>query len=280
MAMNEHRETDTVACADFEKSLALYSSGDHHGKEEFLIPEEEQLERGEFFRGLLDIQVWLTGIAYLCICNSLYSFTLFLPTILAGLYPGSDQAQIQLLSVPPFVPAAVLVIVVAYFADRYRMRTPFILALLPISMVGYIMLIASINNSVRYAAVFLVALGVYPSVPCLLSILPNNLAGHYKKATAIALQLAVANCAGFVASFVYIAGKFGPNYVTSHSVVLASLILAWVLLFANMMYCRRVNQLKEAGKCRGAEERWRHDVRAGKTQAPLGDRAVSFRYIL
>lgn len=280
MAMSEHREIDTVAHADFEKSLALYTSGGPGGKEEFMIPEEEKLERREFFRGLTDIQVWLTGIAYLCICNSLYSFTLFLPTILAGLYPDSDQAQIQLLSVPPFVPASVMVIAVAFVADRYRTRIPFILAFMPISMVGYIMLIASVDNHVRYAAVFLVALGLYPSIPCLLSVLPNNLAGHYKKATAVALQLAVANCAGFVASFIYIKEKFGPNYVTSHSVVLASLVLAWILLFANMMHCRRINRLRDAGKGGAAEEKWRKDVREGKTQAPLGDRAQSFRYIL
>jgi hypothetical protein len=34
----------------------------------------------------------------------------------------------------------------------------------------------------------------YPCGPCILSILPNNCAGHYKKATAVALQLAIANC--------------------------------------------------------------------------------------
>lgn len=34
----------------------------------------------------------------------------------------------------------------------------------------------------------------YPCGPCILSILPNNSAGHYKKATAVALQLAIANC--------------------------------------------------------------------------------------
>lgn len=64
-------------------------------------PEEEAHEWGEVFRAFKDVQVWLTGIAYLGLCNSLYSFTLFLPTILAGLYPDSDQAHIQLLTVPP-----------------------------------------------------------------------------------------------------------------------------------------------------------------------------------
>jgi hypothetical protein len=63
------------------------------------------------------------------------------------------------------------------------------------------MLIVSRNNSVRYGATFLIALGVsctvlllpgmtdadlqiYPAVPCLLSWLVNNTSGHTKRACA------------------------------------------------------------------------------------------------
>lgn len=147
-------------------------------------------------------------------------------------------------------------------------------------MIGYAMLIGSRDNHVRYAAVFLVTLGLYPSAPCILSILPNNTAGKTKRATATALQLMIANCAGFVGTFIYISDKFGPDYVTSHSVVLASLVLAWVCIFANVMYCRRMNAKREAGHGSAAEERWAQAVRDGKTKAPLGDRASSFRFIL
>jgi predicted sugar kinase len=46
----------------------------------------------------------------------------------------------------------------------------------------------------------LMAVGMYASVPCVLVWNSNNSAGHYKRATTSALQLAVANCGGFVAS--------------------------------------------------------------------------------
>ena len=42
----------------------------------------------------------------------------------------------------------------------------------------------------------------YPCGPCILSILPNNVAPHYKRATATALQLAIANC-GYVIGPIY-----------------------------------------------------------------------------
>lgn len=44
------------------------------------------------------------------------------------------------------------------------------------------------------------AIGMYSSVPCVLVWNSNNSAGHYKRATTSALQLAVANAGGFVAS--------------------------------------------------------------------------------
>lgn len=44
------------------------------------------------------------------------------------------------------------------------------------------------------------ATGQYASVPCILVWMSNNSAGHYKRATTSALQLAIANCGGFVAS--------------------------------------------------------------------------------
>ena len=39
------------------------------------------------------------------------------------------------------------------------------------------------------------------------SILPNNHSGHFKKATSTALQLAIANASGFVATFSYTTGE-------------------------------------------------------------------------
>ncbi|TFY81450.1 hypothetical protein EWM64_g2564 [Hericium alpestre] len=148
--------------------------------------EEEQFEWREIIRGLVDVQAWLTGIAYLGIIVSLYSYSLFLPTIVAEL--GYS-------------------VVVAFLADRYKLRGPLIMICLPVNIAGYIMVIAAKSNEVRYAAVFLIAAGLYPTAPCILSIIPNNTSGHYKKATASALSLAVANTGGFVATFVYTQGK-------------------------------------------------------------------------
>ncbi|KAI3485877.1 hypothetical protein L1887_50676 [Cichorium endivia] len=244
-----------------------------------MVFEEEQFEWREIRRGLTEPQAWFTGIAYLLICNCLYSFSLFLPTILRGIYPTITTTRLQLLTVPPYVPATVLVIIIAYLADKTRMRGPFILALLPISMIGYIMLLATDNAKVSYGATFLIALGIYPTAPCILSIPINNTSGLYKRGTVNALQLMIANLAGFVATFIY-QTKWAPRYVQGHSVVLASLVGAWIFMAINVWWCWSENRARDQGRREGNWAAYQKLVDEGKTRAPIGDRSPQFRYTL
>ncbi|KAJ7276379.1 MFS transporter [Mycena haematopus] len=238
---------------------------------------DEKFEWSEVIRGLTDFQAWVTGIAYLGLIVSLYSFSLFLPTIVAGL--GYTGKSAQLHTVPPYVPATVLTVVVAILSDRLKWRGPFILICLPFAIAGYILAIAASTNAQRYGAVFLIAAGVYPSGPAILSILPNNGSGYYKRATTTALQLAVANTGGFIATNIYTTDQ-APTYIRGHSIVLAFLILAWILVAVNVWYCTSENRARAEGRRQGNitayEERWN----SGKTRAPIGDRHPNFRFTL
>ncbi|KIY71431.1 MFS general substrate transporter [Cylindrobasidium torrendii FP15055 ss-10] len=239
--------------------------------------EEERFEWREVIRGCVDPQLWLTGIAYFGILVSLYSYSLFLPTIVSGL--GYEAAEAQLHTVPPYVPAAVMTVVVAILSDRFKWRGPFILMFLPISIAGYILAIAATTDNARYAAVFLMATGVYPSVPCILSILPNNNSGHYKKATTTALQIAIANCSGFVATFAYSSDQ-KPKYIKGHAISLAFVCLAWVLILLNVLYCRWENKARAEGRRQSNIDTYQRLWDEGKTRAPIGERHPAFIFTL
>ncbi|KAJ7591075.1 MFS general substrate transporter [Mycena floridula] len=244
---------------------------------EVILEENEVFEWREVIRGITDIQVWLTAIAYFGLIVSLYSYSLFLPTIVSGL--GYTGGAAQLHTVPPYVPAVVLTVVVAVFSDRWQWRGPFILICLPVSIIGYIIAITAQTNEKKYVAVFLMAAGVYPSGPCILSILPNNSSGHYKRATTTALQLAIANFGGFVATFAYTKDQ-APNYIRGHSIALGSLVLAWILIAANVLYCRWENQARKEGRRQSNIDRYNELLQSGKTKAPIGDRHPDFRFTL
>lgn len=76
--------------------------------------------------------------------------------------------------------------------------------------------------------VILMATDLYNSVPPVLGWLTNNSAGHYKQATAVALQLAIANYYGSVTVFVYPKDQ-GPQYHRGHTIILGLLVGGWFL---------------------------------------------------
>ncbi|KAF7776169.1 hypothetical protein Agabi119p4_4562 [Agaricus bisporus var. burnettii] len=239
--------------------------------------EDEVFEWREVVRGFLDIQVWLTGLAYFGLIISLYSYSLFLPTIISGL--GYSGAQAQLRTVPPYVPAVVLTVAVAYLSDRLKWRGPWILICLPLCIIGYVIAVTATTDKVRYIAVFFMAAGIYPCGPCILSILPNNNRGHYKRATTTALQLAIANTGGFLATFVYTPDQ-APRYLKGHSIVLAFVVLAWLLIAANVCYCIWENKARREGRRQDNITKYIQLVREGKTKAPIGDRHPEFMFTI
>jgi hypothetical protein len=101
--------------------------------------------------------------------------------------------------------------------------------LLP-AIIGYAVIanISVAHPKVKYGMTFLMATGMYASVPPVLVWNSNNSAGHYKRATTSALQLAIANCGGFVATFIY-PNVQGPQFHKGHTVILGLLVAAWFL---------------------------------------------------
>lgn len=69
------------------------------------LEREEKFRWSEVKRGVLNIQLWLTATAYFAILSGLYSFGLFLPTIINDMHITSNPNQTQLWSVIPYAVA-------------------------------------------------------------------------------------------------------------------------------------------------------------------------------
>ena len=91
-------------------------------------------------------------------------------------------------------------VLIAFLSDRLKLRGVMMLFTLPVAIVGYAVIANVASPHVRFGMTCIMAVGMYSSVPCVLVWNSNNSAGHYKRATTSALQLAIANCGGFVAS--------------------------------------------------------------------------------
>ncbi|KAK4984727.1 hypothetical protein LTR66_008395 [Elasticomyces elasticus] len=141
-----------------------------------------------------DGQVWVNIVVYWGYVCPLYGISLFLPTIIKELGYASTTAQ--LLTVPIYVTAAAITVIVAFIADRKRVRSPFIIGGLVIQLIGFVMCLSTNNAGVTYAGIFIAACAIYQTQPSNITWLSNNLAGSYKRAVGMGLQISVGNLAG------------------------------------------------------------------------------------
>jgi len=94
------------------------------------------------------------------------SFSLFLPSIIAGM--GYTSTIAQLFTVPPNMLGFFVVIGTATLSDRVRSRGPFIIVGTIVGICGYIMLLASDQIAVKYAGTFFIGAGVFQASPMLM----------------------------------------------------------------------------------------------------------------
>lgn len=189
-------------------------------------------------------QLWLSCLIWFFVLIPLYSYSLFLPTIISGL--GYESTQAQLFTVPPNIAAFFAVLLATRLSDHVKARGHIMAVCCLVATAGYIMLLAAKSNAVRYAGTFLVAVGIYPTSPLIIGWLSNNLAPHYVRATGIGFLLAFANTSAFISTFIYLP-KDKPGYILGHSVSLGALIIGIFLVLAQVLYLTWENKKRARG---------------------------------
>jgi MFS family permease len=164
----------------------------------------------------------------------------FLPAIVKGM--GYSGSQAQLMTVPIFACAFVTVLAGGFISDRIRRHGYCIAFCSTISIVGYVMLIASPkNNTVRYIGACIAAAGQYPITNMVLAWLAFNTRAYTDRATASTLVPMVGQAAS-------LAGLQGfntpPYYIKGNSVVLAIVCLIPPASIFTSWYYHRLNQRK------------------------------------
>ncbi|KAG6355294.1 hypothetical protein INS49_003255 [Diaporthe citri] len=251
-----HTPADAKFLTEGERAIAMARlKEDAHGATSVADVNEERFDWHWVRMAFKAPQTWFSSLIWFFLLIPLYSFSLFLPTIITGLgYTNPTTAQ--LFTVPPNLAAFVTVLLTSLLSDRIRARGPIMAAGNVLAIAGYIMLLVAKRAQVRYGGTFLVAVGVYPCSAMIMGWLSNNLAPHYVRATGVGFMIALANCAAFPATFIYLA-KDAPNYTLGHS----------------MAYCRWENGKREGGDRD-------HRINGGEDPYLFGHRHPAFRYTL
>jgi predicted permease len=113
------------------------------------------------------------------------------------------------MTIPIYVFALVMTVIVAFWSDRKQQRTPFIMFGFSIALVGFTGMLVTRRYEdipgVSYFFLFLVAAGLYSPFICIVCLIGNNLAPSSKRAVGMALLISMGNLGGICGSNIYLA---------------------------------------------------------------------------
>jgi len=223
-----------------------------------------------------DWQVWIHILIYISIVAPLTGITLFLPTIINSF--GYSTSVSQLLTIPPYICATIVLFVFAHYSDKLKMRSPFILTGLLMCLIGLSINISTAPNGVKYFGTFWIVIGSYAAVPGLVSWHGNNLAGQYKRGVGMALHIGLGNFGGAFATVIY-RSQDSPRYILGHGLELMFVGIGLIFVPIAVFVYKRINAQRDAAE-RLALERGEKIQYSNQELRELGDRAPNFRYTL
>ena len=246
----------------------------------------------------LDWKLYVWSLCTIGIFVPLYSLSFFTPTIIQNL--GFVSYEAQLLTAPPYTFAFITTLFTAYFSDKYTQRGIFIVLWMSISVIGFIILIAVQNSSVKYFALFLTTGGIAPCVATCVTFISCNISPQTKRATAMAFAISVGNIGGAIAGQIY-RSEDAPRFILGHAVNLGfgvmSIICASILIVSLRLENRRrdrlygtitsgtmtnANSATDVIDLGTAEDRlkWGYENMSDEQIRNLGDKHATWRYIL
>ncbi|BFZ63714.1 hypothetical protein YB2330_004846 [Saitoella coloradoensis] len=226
----------------------------------------EEFDWAETRKAARDPKVWLSALIQFCADISLYGFSTFLPAIIRAM--GYSSVHAQLLTVPVYLFGSFTFIVVAIIADRTKKRFGILLVMSIVMIIGYILFLSVTKVGVLYFATFLIAAGVYIGPGLNLGWLNINVAGHYKRATAVGIQQSLGNLGGVVAGQIYYqAPRYWVGYGTSVGAMFIA-VIGYVIMYIHL---KRLNAERDrVEQTPGAD--------ASKFAGKTGDEELEYRY--
>ncbi|PMD62712.1 phthalate transporter [Hyaloscypha bicolor E] len=157
---------------------------------------------GAYLKHALDSKVWAFAALYMFTTTNSYAIAYFLPIILRdGM--GFSVAKAQCLVAPPYCAAAVVMVIQAYYGDKWHLRGPIIVFNAAIGVVGLGLLGYDKNSGVRYFGVFLATIAANANCPALLTYQSNNIRGQWKRAFTSATLIGGGAIGGIIGTSVF-----------------------------------------------------------------------------
>ncbi|KAK0638538.1 major facilitator superfamily domain-containing protein [Cercophora newfieldiana] len=208
---------------------------------------DERFSWTNVLKAAKDPKCWLYGFGFHTTSLPLYTFSLFLPTIINAL--GYSPAISQLLTIPPYAFAFCTTLTVATVSERLNQRALFIVGSALFAVIGYAILLSNTDPlrrpGVSYVGTFFAAGGIFPATALSLSWPAINVSGQTKRAVANAMQISIGNLGAVLGTQLYRSGD-GPRFIVGHSFAMAYLLGNAVVSGTLYVVLKRENAKREA----------------------------------
>lgn len=186
---------------------------------------------------LKDFKTYISFTIQFCQDVVLYGFSTFVTAILK-LSLGYTSREAQYMSVPVYLLAGIVFLISAFASDRFNVRAPIFVCYNVVGAIGYILLLSVHNGAVKYFACYLITFSLYTGTGLNIAWLTNNVAPHYKRATALGLNQTLGNVSGAVAGQIYTKSP----YTFGNSFSLGCIVLSNLLAITQMIILSRINR--------------------------------------
>ncbi|KAK4610569.1 hypothetical protein CLAFUW4_14005 [Fulvia fulva] len=217
-----------------------------------------------------DYKVIVAGFMYFGLIVPAYGYAYFAPGIIQTY--GYSPVQTQLHSVPPWAAAFGWAMVLAAISDASRHRFAYAVFSICVGIAGFAILISvHENNTVQYAALFLVTMGTYGAMPIIVCWFNMNLGGHHRRSVGSAWQVGFGNIGGIIAVFAFLPDD-KPKYIPGYSICIAFTILSIIACIIYGIACLSENRQRD---------KMAHNIGLTESEkTELGDKSPDYRYLL
>ncbi|KAJ2934601.1 hypothetical protein H1R20_g2485, partial [Candolleomyces eurysporus] len=226
-------------------------------------------------QALTDHLVWGYAFLFHGFAFVLYSLSLFMPSIIAGL--GYKSWQAQLMTVPPNTLASFSIWGTVWLSSKVNRRAHFIIGAALVAILGYIILLTTKTPGAQYVGVHFAAAGVYTGNALLLSWPGENVSAQTKRAIAVAMQITIGDIGAIAGVLIYRPNLSAHRFRTPHIISIGYLLFAILVTIYLATYMSRENKRRD------------EVLATSETEIPLstpeqrqeqGDREIRYRYVI
>jgi hypothetical protein len=140
-------------------------------------------------------------------------------------------------------------------------------------MLGFIMLLVSESDHVKYAGTFLSAAGIYSNVPQCTAWNGNNIGGSTKRSVGMAMQVGCGNLGGIISAYMFLT-KDAPRFRHGYGALIGFCLMACLLSIFMTFYFRKENASRDRDYKRPQD----YTIEEKMLERSKGNDASFFRY--